>query len=40
MFYRQSFYHFWRLKYIIPRLFSEDMLTFRAEEPMKKCVTN
>ena len=27
------------LKYI-PRLFSEYMLTFRAEEPMKICVTN
>ena len=24
----------------IPRLFSEYMLTFRVEEPMKMCVTN
>jgi hypothetical protein len=30
---------FWGLKYI-PRLFSEYMLTFRAVEPMKICVTN
>ena len=30
---------FWGLKYI-PRLFSEYMLTFRAEKPMKICVTN
>jgi hypothetical protein len=29
----------WGLKYI-PRLFSEYMLTFRVEEPMKICVTN
>jgi hypothetical protein len=32
-------YFFWGLKYI-PRLFSEYMLTFRTEEPMKICVTN
>jgi hypothetical protein len=24
----------------IPRLFSEYMLTFRVEEPMKMCITN
>ena len=35
----QCFNRFWELKYI-PRLFSEYMLTFRVEEPMKICVTN
>jgi hypothetical protein len=39
MFCRPCFNRFWGLKYI-PRLFSEYMLTFRAEEPMKICVTN
>jgi hypothetical protein len=39
MFCRPCFNRFWRLKYI-PRLFSEYMLTFRVEEPMKICVTN
>jgi hypothetical protein len=39
MFCRPSFNRFWGLKYI-PRLFSEYMLTFRVEEPMKICVTN
>jgi hypothetical protein len=34
MFCRPSFNRFWGLKYI-PRLFSEYMLTFRVEEPMK-----
>jgi hypothetical protein len=34
MFCRPCFNRFWGLKYI-PRLFSEYMLTFRAEEPMK-----
>jgi hypothetical protein len=38
MFYRPCFNRFWGLKYI-PRLFSEYMLTFRAEEPMEICVT-
>ena len=36
---RPCFNRFWGLKYI-PRLFYEYMLTFRAEEPMKICVTN
>ena len=36
---RPCFNRFWGLKYI-PRLFSEYMLTFRVEEPMKICVTN
>jgi hypothetical protein len=39
MFCRPCFNRFWGLKYI-PRLFSEYMLTFRVEEPMKICVTN
>jgi hypothetical protein len=39
MFCRPCFNRFWGLKYI-PRLFSEYMLTFRAEEPMTICVTN
>jgi hypothetical protein len=39
MFCRPCFNLFWGLKYI-PRLFSECMLTFRVEEPMKICVTN
>ena len=39
MFCRPCFYRFWGLKYI-PRLFSEYMLTFRVEEPMKICVIN
>ena len=39
MFCRPRFNRFWGLKYI-PRLFSEYMLTFRIEEPMKICVTN
>ena len=39
MFCRPCFNLFLRLKYV-PRLFSEYMLTFRAEEPMKICVTN
>jgi hypothetical protein len=39
MFCRPCFNRFGGLKYI-PRLFSEYMLTFRAEEPMKICVTN
>ena len=29
-----------RKRTYIPRLFSEFMLTFRVEEPMKMCVTN
>jgi hypothetical protein len=29
-----------RKRTYIPRLFSEYMLTFRVEEPMKMCVTN
>ena len=36
---RPCFNRFWGLKYI-PCLFSEYMLTFRVEEPMKICVTN
>ena len=39
MFCRPCFNRFGGLKYI-PRLFSEYMLTFRVEEPMKICVTN
>ena len=39
MFCRPCFNRFEGLKYI-PRLFSEYMLTFKAEEPMKICVTN
>ena len=39
MFCRPCFNRFRGLKYI-PRLFSEYMLTFRVEEPMKICVTN
>ena len=39
MFCRPCFNPFWGLKYI-PRLFSEYMLTFRVEEPMKICATN
>jgi hypothetical protein len=39
MFCRPRFNRFWGLKYI-PRLFSEYMLTFRVEEPMKICATN
>jgi hypothetical protein len=39
MFFRPCFNRFWGLKYI-PRLFSEYMLTFRVEEPLKICVTN
>jgi hypothetical protein len=35
----QAVNRFWGLKYI-PRLFSEYILTFRVEEPMKICVTN
>ena len=38
MFCRPCFNRFGGLKYI-PRLFSEYMLKFRAEEPMKICVT-
>ena len=37
MFCRPCFNRFGGLKYI-PRLFSEYMLTFRVEEPMKICV--
>ena len=36
---RPCCYRFRRLKYI-PRLFSEYMLTFMVERPMKICVTN
>jgi hypothetical protein len=36
MFCRPCFNRFWGLKYI-PRLFSEYMLTFMVEEPMKMC---
>jgi hypothetical protein len=39
MFCRSCFNRFWGLKYI-PRLFSEYLMTFRVEEPMKICVTN
>ena len=39
MFCHPCFNLFWGLKYIL-RLFSEYMQTFRAEEPMKTCVTN
>ena len=39
MFCRPCFNRFWGLKYI-PHLFSEYMLTFTVEEPMKICVTN
>jgi hypothetical protein len=39
MFCRPCLNRFWGLQYI-PRLFSEYMLTFRVEEPMKICVTN